>query len=75
MGSCSHSLLCFIILIASQIFLARELRKSARCVKQHFAFECLALHGLKDRYNGLFVDHAATIVKFMRKKINQSSSL
>jgi len=32
---------------------------------QHLVFECPALQGLRDRYNGLFRDHAATMVQFM----------
>ena len=30
--------------------------------EQHLVFQCSALQGIRDRYNGLFGDHAATMV-------------
>ena len=39
---------------------------------QHLAFECPALQGLRDRYNGLLTDHAATMVHFMWQHDNRA---
>jgi len=33
--------------------------------EQHLVFGCSVLQGFKDRYNGLFWDHDATMVQFM----------
>jgi len=67
----SHRLPCICVMVALQTFL--ELRKSAHCVEQHLVVECPALQGLEDRYNGLFGDHAATIV--IHERENESKCL
>ncbi len=62
----SHSLPCVTGRVAN---IPRAQRVCTLCQtgnlgdEQHLVFECPALQGFRDRYNGLFGDHAATMIQ------------